>query len=70
VKSNNAVEAVDQDIWNHPDRLRKWTIERLQLAIDADAFNHGGTPKFAAISVVVRHHNDISNRPPRIGSSQ
>jgi uncharacterized protein len=31
------------------------------LAVDADAFNHGGTPEFAAISAVVRHHNDISN---------
>jgi len=29
--------------------------------IDADAFNHGGTPEFAAISAVVRRHNDISN---------
>jgi uncharacterized protein len=31
------------------------------LAIDADAFNHGGTPEFAAISGVVQHHNAISN---------
>jgi uncharacterized protein len=31
------------------------------LAIDADAFNHGGTAEFAAISAVVRRHNDISN---------
>jgi uncharacterized protein len=31
------------------------------LAIDADAFNHGGTPEFAAISAVVQHHNDIGN---------
>jgi uncharacterized protein len=31
------------------------------LAIDADAFNHGGTPEFAAISTVVQRHNDISN---------
>jgi uncharacterized protein len=31
------------------------------LAIDADAFNHGGTAEFAAISAVVQHHNDISN---------
>ena len=31
------------------------------LAIDADAFNHGGTPEFAAISAVVQHHNHISN---------
>ncbi len=31
------------------------------LAIDADAFNHGGTPEFAAISAVVQRHNDISN---------
>jgi uncharacterized protein len=31
------------------------------LAIDADAFNHGGTAKFAAISAVVQHHNAISN---------
>ena len=29
------------------------------LAVDADAFNHGGTPEFAAISAVARHHNDI-----------
>jgi uncharacterized protein len=31
------------------------------LAVDADAFNHGGTLEFAAISAVARHHNDISN---------
>jgi uncharacterized protein len=31
------------------------------LAIDADAFNHGGTAEFAAISAVVQHHNAISN---------
>ena len=31
------------------------------LAIDADAFNHGGTAEFAAISAVVQHHNGISN---------
>jgi uncharacterized protein len=31
------------------------------LAIDADAFNHGGTSEFAAISAVVQRHNDISN---------
>lgn len=31
------------------------------LAIDADAFNHGGTVEFAAISAVVQHHNAISN---------
>ena len=31
------------------------------LAINADAFNHGGTPEFAAISAVAVHHNDISN---------
>ena len=31
------------------------------LAIDADVFNHGGTPQFAAISAVAVHHNDISN---------
>jgi uncharacterized protein len=30
------------------------------IAIDADAFNHGGTPEFAAISAVVQRHNDIS----------
>ncbi|MGY8669181.1 UPF0149 family protein [Bradyrhizobium sp. UFLA05-109] len=30
------------------------------LALDADAFNHGGTLKFAAISTVALHHNDIS----------
>jgi uncharacterized protein len=31
------------------------------LAVDAEALNHGGTPEFAAISAVARHHNDISN---------
>ena len=31
------------------------------LAINADAFNHGGTPEFAAISAVAVRHNDISN---------
>jgi uncharacterized protein len=31
------------------------------LGVDADAFNHGGTAEFAAISTAVRHHNDISN---------
>ncbi|WGR97992.1 hypothetical protein MTX26_27280 [Bradyrhizobium sp. ISRA443] len=31
------------------------------LAIDADAFHHGGTPEFAAISAVALRHNDISN---------
>jgi uncharacterized protein len=31
------------------------------LAIDADAFNHGDTPEFAAISAVALRHNDISN---------
>ena len=31
------------------------------LAIDADAFNHAGTPEFAAISAVGVRHNDISN---------
>ena len=31
------------------------------LAIDADAFNHGATPEFAAISAVALRHNDISN---------
>ncbi|WP_245320502.1 UPF0149 family protein [Bradyrhizobium lablabi] len=31
------------------------------LAINADAFNHGGTPEFAAISAVALRHNDISN---------
>jgi uncharacterized protein len=31
------------------------------LAIDADAFNHGGTPEFAAISAVALRHNEISN---------
>jgi uncharacterized protein len=30
------------------------------LAIDADAFNHGGTPELAAICAVARRHNDIS----------
>ncbi|WFU29012.1 UPF0149 family protein [Bradyrhizobium sp. CB1717] len=29
------------------------------LAIDADAFNHVGTPDFAAISAVALHHNEI-----------
>jgi Uncharacterised protein family (UPF0149) len=31
------------------------------LAIDVDAFNHGDTPEFAAISAVALRHNDISN---------
>ena len=31
------------------------------LATNADAFNHGGTPEFAAISAVAVRHNDISN---------
>jgi uncharacterized protein len=31
------------------------------LAVEADAFNHGGTPEFAAISAVALRHNDISN---------
>jgi uncharacterized protein len=30
------------------------------LAIDADAFNHGNTPEFAAISAVALRHNEIS----------
>ena len=30
------------------------------LAIDADAFNHGGTPEFAAISAAAQHHTAIS----------
>jgi uncharacterized protein len=30
------------------------------LAVDADAFNHSGTPEFAAICTVARRHNDIS----------
>ena len=30
------------------------------LAVDANAFNHGGTAEFAAISAVVRHHNEVS----------
>jgi uncharacterized protein len=30
------------------------------LAIDADAFNRGGTPEFAAITAVALHHNHIS----------
>ena len=38
---------------------REWTCPL--LAIDADAFNHGGTPEFAAISAVGVRHNDISN---------
>ena len=31
------------------------------LAIDADAFNHGGTPEFAAISAVALRHNVVSD---------
>lgn len=30
------------------------------LAINADAFNHGGTPEFAAISATAVRHNEIS----------
>jgi Uncharacterised protein family (UPF0149) len=33
------------------------------LAVDADAFNHGGTPEFAAICAVAQHHNDNQSRP-------
>jgi uncharacterized protein len=36
------------------------------LAIDADAFNHGDTPEFAAISAVALHHEisqTLSTRP-------
>ena len=42
------------------------------LAVDADAFNHGGTSEFTAIRAVARRHNDISRvlTTPRIGSSQ
>jgi len=52
---------------NQPARL-----DLRLLAIDADAFNHGGTPEFAAISTVVRRHNDISNTlsTARISSSR
>lgn len=31
------------------------------LAVDANAFNRGGTAEFAAISAIAQHHNDISN---------
>ena len=31
------------------------------LAVDAEAFNHDGTPEFSAISAVVLRHNVISN---------
>jgi uncharacterized protein len=31
------------------------------LAIDADAFNQGGTPEFAAISAVALRHNEVSD---------
>jgi uncharacterized protein len=31
------------------------------LAVETDAFNHGGTPEFAAICAVARRHNDISH---------
>ena len=30
------------------------------IAVGPDAFNHGGTPEFAAICAVARHHNDTS----------
>ena len=42
------------------------------LAIDADAFNHGGTPEFAAISAVAQHHNASAkpSPPTRIGSNR
>lgn len=30
------------------------------IAVDADAFNHSGTPEFAAICAAARRHNDIS----------
>ena len=34
---NKTDKSVDQDIWNHPDGLRKWTIERLQR-LDSEAY--------------------------------
>jgi len=37
----------------------EWTCPL--LAVDADAFNHGGSAEFAAISAVAQRHNDISN---------
>ena len=42
------------------------------LAIDADAFNHGGTPEFAAISAAAQHDNAISQplSTTRIGSKR
>ena len=46
-----------------PGRCRSSPLDWIcpLLAIDADAFNHGGTPEFAAISAVALRHNDISN---------
>ena len=34
------------------------------LAVDADAFNHGGTPEFAAISAVALRHFEAWRRSP------
>ena len=31
------------------------------LAVDADAFHHGGTAEFAAICATAQRHNDISH---------
>jgi yecA family protein len=34
------------------------------LGIDPDAFNHGGTPEFAALCAVIVRHNEISDTLP------
>ncbi len=47
------------------DRTRA-DVDRLDLrllVIDAEAFNYGSTPQFAAISAVQLRRNDISNAP-------
>ena len=44
-----------------PVSIARPTGSRPLLAVDTDAFNHGGTSEFAAISAVALRHNDISN---------
>jgi uncharacterized protein len=45
----------------HPAATSLPMLDGYVAAIVADAFNHGGTPEFAAISAVALRHNEISN---------
>jgi hypothetical protein len=47
-------------------RLRFFVVNWFAEAVwgpgsEFSAFNHGGTPEFAAVSTVAQHHNEISN---------